>query len=405
MSVTFTLPPTEQSVSHTWYTTIQKSINGVEKRTSLYTWPRLTLNNSYITGKNSESNWIRNQFKQHIKDTWNIPIFPDKTTLTTSAPAASNTLIVSTASDRHFYEGRDLVLVSLNDWTSYEKAIISTIVDDTITISGTLTSSWPIGTNVYPLYGYKISDTQKIDKQVIEVDTWQIEFKEIYETDREFSYTIPTVSGTTYSGVDVFINVPINSFEQSFTHPYNTLQFIGKGLSYSYYDDDETNFNGEYEYIIGTEKAETSNYYIKELYDLFDNKRGRCGALWVPTWNKDIVLEDTTISGTQTEFNVENNGWHTYYSSNTTYGELGHHIIVWTSTNDFVIRKITDGSNTTMTLDDVIGAVSDTSKLYISFLVYSRFDIDEIKFDYITEGIAKFKLNFVGLVKENIGAV
>ena len=134
----------------------------------------------------------------------------------------------------------------------------------------------------------------------------------------------------------------------------------------------------------------------------FDNKRGRWGTLWVPTWNKDVILSDTTISGTQLSFNVENNDWHTYYSDNNEYGEIGQHIIIWTNLNTFVIRKIIDGSNTTMTLDGAIGDISDTSKLYISFLIYSRFDVDEIKFDYITENMAKFKLNFTGLVKENI---
>lgn len=404
MSVIFTMPPTSQSVSHTWYTTIQKSINGIEKRSALYTWPRITLDTSYITGKNSESNWIRNRFKQNIKDIWSIPIFPDRTTLTAPASAGTSTLTVVESDYRHFYEGRELVLVNPNDWTAYEEATISTVSGTTITIGGTLASSWSINTNVYPLYGCRIADIQKISKQIKEVDTWQIEFKESYETDRTFNYTIPTVSGTTYSGVDVFTRAPINSFEQSFAHPFDTFQYIGKGLSYSWYDSNETEISGEYEYIIGNAETETSNYYVREMFDLFDSKRGRWGSLWIPTWNKDIVLSDSSVGGADTTFNVENNGWHTYYSGNTTYGELGHHIIVWLDSDTYVIRKITGGSNTSMTLDGVIGAVSDTSKLYISFLTYSRFDVDEIKFNYITEDICKFKLDFAGLVKENIGA-
>lgn len=402
MDVIFTLPPTKQSVSHTWNTGIQKTINGIEKRSTLYTWPRITLDINYATGDNTESNWIRNIFKQNIKDTLYVPISPDKTTLTAEAVAPGNILTVNTTDYRHFYEGRDLVLVSHTDWTSYEKLTINNIVGNTITIEGALSSSWPIGTNVYPLYGCKIVDIQKVKKRVKEIDSWQIEFKEAYETDRDFVYNIPTISGTTYSGVDVFTYIPINTFSQTFTHPYNTLQFLGKGLSYSCYDDDETHFDGEYNYIIGNTGTETSNYYIRELFDLFDNKRGRWGTLWVPTWNKDVILSDTTIDAAQVSFNVENNGWHDYYSDNNEYGEIGQHIIIWTNSDSFVIRKIIAGSNTTMTLDGAIGDISDTSKLYISFLIYSRFDVDEIKFDYITEDIARFKLNFTGLVKENI---
>ena len=67
MSVVFCKEPTKQNIRHRWQTGIQKSINGVEKRSSLYTWFRMETECEYITGVNSESVYIRNHLKKDME--------------------------------------------------------------------------------------------------------------------------------------------------------------------------------------------------------------------------------------------------------------------------------------------------------------------------------------------------
>lgn len=393
MSITFCMPPTKQKLTHTWFTAIQKTITGIEKRSRLYNYPRISMTYEYTTANSIHSNYIRNRLKSGIKEIWDTPVFSDRSVLSIDSVAGTNTITVTDIGNRHFYVGREAILVNPHDWTLYEKITISNITDDVITTDSSLSSNWVTGSNIYPVYSCRIDPEQSINKVVIQTDTFNMEFKQAYS---DINYTDVVYNGTTYSGLDVLTIKPVNSFSQSFIHPYNVLGFLGVEYSESLWEDTETEISGEYNY------STYDNADVRNILDFFDAHKGRLTPFWYPSWNKDIIIIDSSITAGQTTFNTIDNDWADNYGNNSNYGEIGQHIIIWLNTSNFVIRKIVSGTNSTITLDEEIGDVSIPSNLYISYLIYSRFDTDNIIIEHVTENISTFKLGFVGLVMEGI---
>ncbi len=402
MSVVFCMPPSKQSISHKWQTGIQKSINGVEKRSALYTWFRMGIECEYITGVNSESVYIRNHWKKDMTDTWYIPIFADKTTLASAATLSGTTLQCVETADRHFYDGRDAVIVNPSDWTDYEQVTITTVSGNYLLLDAELDSAWNAASRVYPLYGCRIAAAQELTKQVREIDRWSLEFVEKYETDRTFSYTDATWDVTTYSGIDIFMPAPAREFTQTYNHPYDLTQWIGKGLAYTWYAEGQTEMGEQNEYIFGNRGANHSRSYVRDILDFFDKRKGRWGAFLVPTWNKDIVV-NTTFSGSQTELLIDESGYVDNYLGDDI---MGKYIMFRFTPNDFVIRRLVWADSGHIKLDQAIGTdvltQAGVNRLYISYLVYSRFDQDDIviEYNYAQDSIAELTLNFMGLVEE-----
>ena len=403
MSVVFCKEPTKQNIRHRWRTSIQKSISGVEKRSALYTWFRMEMDCEYITGVNSESVWIRNNLKKNITDTFYVPIFADRTALTSGTAISGTTFYCAETDYRHFYEGRDAVVVNPSDWTDYEQATITTISGNNINLSAGTSSAWAIGSYVYPLYGCRIASAQELKKQTQAIDRWSFEFVEKYETDRTFAYTDAVWNTATYSGMDVFTHAPAREFTQTYNHPYDLTQWIGKGLAYTWYAEGQTEMGVQNEYIFGANRQEESRYYVDDVLRFFDKKKGRWGAFMVPTWSKDIIV-NTTFSGGQTEIFIDDNEYLDYYFDGTDI--MGKYIIIWLNSNDFVVRKVEWMDSSRMRLDQGVGTdvltQAGVDNLYISYLTYSRFDQDdiEIQYPYAKDDIAVVALNFAGLVEE-----
>lgn len=399
MSIVFTTTPLANiELSHTWRTSIQTTIAGEEKRSAEFTWPRLSLNHKYMISSTdyATSNKIRRHFYKDIKELWELPLFPDRTTLTTQADTGQSNLVLDEIAYRHFYEGRRCIVVNSTDDTSYETFDIITISGSTITVSDTLASTWPSNSYVYPLYAFRIAQAQEVDKSPENIDTFTISAVEEFETERDFTYTIPTISVATYSGIDLFLNTPIEALKHSYTHPYTLTQYLGKGLTYSYYDDEDT------EITMATKYMEGSKQELWEIMEFFDNKQGRLEPFWVPTWGKDIIVTSAiTVSGTVLD--IENIEYTTYYLPSDI---INRHVLFKFPDNTYACRKIVTSTSTTITLDSALGtavSAANLSKMYNSFLIYGRFNIDELLVIYFhNQDIAKISINFKNLIKKDL---
>lgn len=182
MSIVFAMPPSKQSISHIWNTGIQKAISGVEKRSALFTWYRISTECDYITGVNSESVWIRNRFKKDITDPWYIPLFPDRTTITGNLGVGETTIPCADLTYRHFIEGEKALIVDNTDWKTYELITIDTIAGNNITINSPgLVSACNAGFYIYPVFECRIQAAQELTKQFRYVDRFKITFIQLFE--------------------------------------------------------------------------------------------------------------------------------------------------------------------------------------------------------------------------------
>ena len=389
-----TTVPTEQDFSHQWRTAIQKGIKGTEKRSALFTWPRLSLSNKFILPTYAQYSWMKRNLYKYIHDLWEIPIWYDKTILSSEAASGQVELEVEDPTNRHFYDGRDCIIINNG---SYEKGTISSINSDlSITLSDNLADTWPSGSLVLPLYKFRIQPTQEIRGiQENPVQSISFDAMEEYETFRSFSYSSPSSGLDTYLDYDLFLTPPKHAISSYSSHPYEMLQILGLGHEMSHYD--ETELGLKLSYIL-TNREDTWN-----LLKMFDSKRGRFSAFWIPSWNKDIVVT-AAIMAADTILTIEDLKYSNFYLSNDIINRY-----VWFRFPDktYACRKIVGAAGIFIEIDNAIGtdvSADNLSLMLNSFLIFSRFDVDEISFAYTVNrhNSITTKLKTKGLVEESL---
>jgi len=373
----------KQSLSHVWKTSIQETIQGKEKRSALFTWPRIHLDNELRFISSVERNFLRAALFQGLHGIWGFPFVHDKTVLTSEALLGQDVLSVAETDYRHFYNGRGCILVSSSNWRVYEFVLIDTVDSSTqITVQTNLENTWPVGTKVYPFFEYSIDPSQEIDVNFRQLNFLDVLASESFEDARSFSYSLPSSGADTYKGLDLFLTRPMYPLRETYQHPFELLQFLGKGIRFSNYDKTRFSFSESFRIV--------SRSDIQDFLNFFDSKRGRFQSFYAPSWDNDIV-STTAIDSLDTILVVE----HLYLSS---LSLVGRHLYIRFEDGSYACREIVARpSSTSITLDSAIGtSVSEAnlSKILICFLNEVRFDADEILIDYIADEIADIKLNF-----------
>lgn len=375
---------------------MQNSYSGSEKRTALYTWPRVVLDVDYILTENSEINWFKRNLIQKDNLIWAAPIWSDETTLTAQAASGQKILAVGSTDYRHFYNGRQCIIINAGSFLSYEIGTIASFTSSAITLVDNLTSTWASGSIVAPLYDFRLEDEQEIDAWFQKVQALGLKLTENFTTLRTFTYTVPASSAPTYLTYDLFLLKGKNPVQYNYKRPYEGMQSLGLGY---YYTDQFA--SGKNLLKMKTSLIRSSKADIWSLISFFDSKLGRLNPFWVPTWSKDIVAT-TAILSSDTIINIEDISYTTFYLPNEI---IGRYVYIRFPNSTYVCRKITNATASTITLDAAIGTavlLADLSNLLISFLMLCRFDIDTIEIDYLTKTMAFSDLFFAGLLDNSI---
>lgn len=392
--VYLTMYPTNQQIGHTWKTGVQYGIKGNEKRSALFTFPRIRSNLILDFHEYDQMAWIFRKLYRHTHEIWGIPLFPDKTLLTSQASSGQKIITVAATGDRHFYAGRDVILIDPSDWTSYEVGTIDTIDSATqITVLTNLTSTWSAGTMLIPVYDMRIQQKQKLTRMAYKHKSIQLQAVEEYETSRSFSYSLPSSGADTYLSYDVFLIEPIAPIEFSIEHPFDLTQWLGIGYGYSNFNDADSLIQMTYSLRMNSRSD------IFDLYNFFDSKRGRFDYLWVPSWNRDLIVT-SAITSTDQVLTVQDFEYDTYFYPNTV---IGRHLFIRFPDKTYDFFKVTAATSNTITIDAAIGqdvAAGDLDKMLISFLHWGRFAIDELMVDYALDNKAASDVVLVNLVQD-----
>ena len=386
------------SLSHKWRTSLQTSIDGTEKRSALHTWPRVGIDYATKLINDTEFNWVKRKLYKYLYGTWGLPIWPDKTILTSQANSGQAILNVGETTNRHFYVGRDVIIINPTDFQTWEIAAIDSLTATTITLSANLSNTWPVGSLVLPRYLIRMESPQEVQAKVFQYQEFTFSAVEKYEDLRSFTYTLPSSGALFYRGLDIFQFVPYKGIVDKYKKPWNLLQFLGLGYSYSYHERTLLGIKAEYQ--------EASRSSLWNMLKFFDSKMGRWGEFWIPTWQKDIVVT-SAFSGTDTTLNIQNIEYSSYWAVGDDF--VGEYIQFYFPDGTFVYRKIIGSlSNTSIVIDSGTGkavTAGELNQLVVSFLMPICFDIDEIKLDYLTgkcEDVADVKLSFRGLERESV---
>jgi len=378
------------TLTHKWHTNIQISLNGTEKRSCLFSWPRVKINMTIPTGKYLAQAWMRRSFYEHVDDTWGLPIWCDLSSITSTATGST---IPCDTTGRHFYESRECMVINklISSWDDYEICTISGVSDDTITISGALGKSWAAGSFVVPVYDFRTDFKGSIERHVQEYDRISIEGIESFETDRTWDYTPPASGTVTYRGKELFIFKPVSPKEEIWSRNSSLQQYLGKGFKHSYIS--TTGRKYENSFLLSAEET-------PEVLDFFDRHKGRYSTFWFPTWNKDIKAAQA-INSSDTAIYIQDIDYDISWFLNDV---IGRNIYIQFPDGSYTCRKITNATSSTIILNSAIGtsvSLNDLNKMYISFLELGRFDQDEIELEYLQgKRIAQTQLYFHGLINE-----
>ena len=392
--VELTIHPRKKfSLSHLWKTSIQKVVTGGEKRTALYTWPRVQADYETKLINDTEFNWIARKLYKYLYGLWGIPIWPDRTALSSQANSGQKVLNVDETDNFHFYVGRDIIIINPTNFQLYEIGKVESLTSTSITLDANLSNTWPIGSLVLPRYLFRIEDPQEVQAKVFQYQELKFSVIESFESLRSFTYTIPESGASVYKGLDVFQFIPYNGIECIYNKPWNLLQFLGLGYTSCEYEKTLIGIKGGYQ--------EKGRDCLWNMLKFFDSKMGRWGDFWVPTWKKDIVVTAAILS-TDTTISIQN----IEYSTHWAVGDdiVGEYIQFYFPDGTKVFKQITSApTSTSIIIDSATGKAVTSDELdllIVSFLLPVRFNVDEIKFDYVDgncEEVADIRLSFRGL--------
>lgn len=395
--VYITTEPKSQQVAHLWRTSIQKTVNGKEKRTALFTWPRILLQSTYTPSGSREINWMKRKIIRYSDMLWGIPVWPDKTVLTAQAASGQKILAVADTGNRHFYAGRQCVIIKPSDPFVYAVGTINVLASAQITLLVNLAATWPAGSWVLPLYDCRIAADQEITGMAMRRQEIELEATEAYEAARTLAYTLPASGAPTYLGLDLFLQAVETPVTYKSSRPYDLLQYLGIGYAATRYIAGE-NALGMKSAMIRPTRAK-----IWETLNFFDSKQGRLQPYWMPSWSRDIVVTQAVLA-TDTVLNTEAIEYTTHYLTNEV---VGRYVFILFPDGSYACRKITGAGAATVTLDSAIGTAVPAGligRLLICFLNLSRFNIDEMAIDYPKGGgeYGQIDLSVMGIVGEAV---
>jgi len=142
-----------------WWTTIQKSIYGSEKRSSIITKPVRALSFTLFPMGDTKSGLIYRKLVKNIHKMWGVPFWQDETYLTADVSAGETILPVESTQYRNFEVNKFVMVYS--GISDYEVGIIESFDATSITLKAGLSSSWSSGAKVFPiLAGYLSTSIQ-----------------------------------------------------------------------------------------------------------------------------------------------------------------------------------------------------------------------------------------------------
>jgi len=145
-----TLQPESFTHTYEWMTDVLVSINGNEQRISIRQEPRQNFAMSHLADSDEEIQQWRYELFTGIDGVWTIPIWPESETTTSESTTGGSTI------DADFTMMDDALgawafLIADPELQTYEIVFFVSRTSTTLTILGTLSSTYPTGSSITPL--------------------------------------------------------------------------------------------------------------------------------------------------------------------------------------------------------------------------------------------------------------
>jgi len=378
---------TKVALRRGWSTSIQTSIVGGEKRSSLFTWPRKSLKFSLEGFSSAELAYLKRKLYKNTTSIFGVPFWMDRVTLTAQASSGQAILNVSTTLYRNFEPGGPCLVYSSR--SSYEIATILSMSDIQIVLDSNLSSTWPIGTRVYPVLQASITTNQKISMVTSGIGKLDLTASEVLDEDIVKLYLGSISDYPTYKGLPVFDTAPnwVKNIPISVVNNYEELKFLGKRFISSLWKEAFSDYTARVDFWT---KAELHTFNL-----FFDYMRGMGKGFYAPTWMRDIVVT-SAISAVDTVLNIENIDYSFYWGTGWGTETYADNIALIFPDGTQVYREVVSAPTTTsLQLSSAVGKACPAEQLgfmLVCFLPVSRFNNDEVEIVYASEDVSTVSL-------------
>jgi len=315
-----------------------------------------------------------------------LPIWIEKTLHTADITATDETITVDTTYSDYRDESLAIIWQSL---TSYEVVEIDTVEDAVLNLASPIVNNFTGTKFIMPLRIAQVNSTAQLSNPSANFATVQINF-----TEKD------NVLLTGFSAEQTYLDLPVlmvgskhlngspkaSSIDSdSFEHDYSIGDF-------DYISDSDFNLNAQRWGFVNETKQQMWEFKL-----FLHSLNGRQGAMWVPTYKKDLV-QSATIGSSDTEISVEN----IKLTDNMGLNNLRTHLAFIFPDDTVLCREITniaedDDDTEIITIDSALGIEVGVGDCFVSFLDCCRLASDIAEINHIIPYKNSCNLGFLAI--------
>lgn len=354
-----------------WKTDVLVAWSGAEQRRALRLSPRRIFSFTALISAQDKRATEAALFAWSAM-VWALPIWPDGEILTAALAPGATTVPADTV-NRDYVDGGLAILI--NNAASYEVLQIDSVASNALALSQAVIGNWSAGASrLFPVRTARLQGFPQITRYNADFVSIQAQFVTVEACDWASAFL-----GATYRSLPVLENRPS---EGSLGATY-TRQMAIIDPETGVFAVDDTAQKGfpltTHEWWLDGRSARAA--FRSLLYAL----RGRQGALWVPTYQQDVLLSALAASSA-TNIDVEWFGYTRYL-----VGQLNRRDIrIELNNGQIFYRRITGASELSaaqerLSINASLGQdVSPGDIRAISFMAMCRLDADEIEIAHLT---------------------
>ena len=380
-----------------WNTTIHRGLNGKENRNAYFSWPRRSLQYTVQFNNSKERIELQNQIYFNVNSVWAIPIWMNPIegfiyTYTDLYP-------VQIPIYEQFLPGQPVIIFNNADTSQYIVKTIETIE----TVSGigyrqfdsNWVYDWP-STTMYPLIQGLIDSTIRFDNETHTVGSITINITEKYDED-DSKFQARPYTYEKFGRFPVLDTRPnwIEKVKSNVNLQRDLMEYTGAFHVKTRQEEPDLVLEMRYDFK-GREN-------IANFENFFNTMKGRKGRFWIPTHLRDFDV-DGSLSGGASSLTLED--YSTFDNTWENQESVGSHIYIDKDDENDSKNRVSSAGATSLSLSNPLGISVNSNlieKVGQSFLVPSRFDLDEIEMEYLSQEFATCKIKTRSLNDPDFG--
>lgn len=321
---------------------------------------------------------LENVLYQWSSRVWALPIFPQGAALDADLPQGATVINVDTSNLDYHADGL-AIMHNLGSPEIVESVEIESVSPTSITAKRGTTRAWPGGTTyIYPARTARMTRTAKAQRFTHGHLYGQTEFR------CTEPFTRTPISATTYRGYPVLESAPDWAQDPAIEYARKMVA-IELGMAPGILDDQ----SGLAEPIIARRWTFATRQDIEDFRRWLFARLGRCRAVWVPTFNDDLIV-NATIAAAGLNLDVKRAGITTYVAGDVHRRDIR----IRTRDGQVYYRRASayvevDEATERLSIDTALGQVYDPIDfLQVSWMSLFRLDQDGIEIAHWTGDVA-----------------